>query len=75
MYYGQQSSDAAVMLYPLEPFLDIVEMSHGDRVDWYWRLFEIVEDKHHIEVFQTKLHSLQRDYFNLGQGDHAERRL
>lgn len=56
----------------LQPVLDIIELRTGNRIDVQRRLREVFEDKHHIELLQAELDTLQGCNLDIGKSDDEE---
>lgn len=57
----------------LKPVLDVIQLWHGNGVDVDRCAMEVLKDKDHIKVLQSKLDTFQVSNFNFAQGDDQER--
>ena len=72
---ASSSRPKRILLYALQPILDIVLLGTGDGIDVQRRFGEVFEDEDKIELPKTVLHTLQRSNLDLIECDHEEWRV
>ena len=72
---ASSSRPKRILLYALQPILDIVLLGTGDGIDVQRRFGEVFEDEDKIELPKTVLHTLQGSNLDLIECDHEEWRV